>query len=174
MGPGHLAIAFAAKPVAPKAPLWVLLVASETLDLLSFLFLAIGLEKPATSTVDISQGVRFIIPGSIPWSHGLFMSLVWSALAVLLAWLFLRDNRTAIVVGLVVFSHWPLDLIVHLPDLPLFFAGSPKVGLGLWGSGPGLIASGILEFVMLGVGMAIYIHWWKKNRPISIATRSLR
>jgi len=174
MGPGHLAIAFAAKPVAPKAPLWVLLVASETLDLLSFLFLAIGLEKPATSTVDISQGVRFIIPGSIPWSHGLFMSLVWSALAVLLAWLFLRDNRTAIVVGLVVFSHWPLDLIVHLPDLPLFFAGSPKVGLGLWGSGPGLIASSVMEFVMLGVGIAIYIRWWKKNRPSRIASRSLR
>ena len=40
MGPGHLGIGLAAKPIAPKAPLWVLLVASETLDLLCFCFVA--------------------------------------------------------------------------------------------------------------------------------------
>ena len=173
MGPGHLAVALAAKPIAPKAPLWVYLVASETLDLLSFLFLAIGLEKPATSTVDLTHGVRFIIPGSIPWSHGLFMSLVWSGLAVLLAWRFLHDFRTACVVGLVVFSHWLLDLIVHLPDLPLFFAGSPKVGLGLWGSGAGLIISAVLEFVMLGSGAVIYLNWRKKNGLTMAAAKGL-
>jgi len=169
MGPGHLAVALAVKPIAPKAPLWVLLVASETLDLLSFLFLAIGLEKPATSTVDLTYGVRFVVPGSIPWSHGLFMSLVWSGLAALLTWLALRDRRTASMVGMVVFSHWILDLIVHLPDLPLFFEGSPKVGLGLWGSGPGLIFSSVLEFVMLGAGLIIYLNWRKKIRLVNAA-----
>ena len=163
MGPGHLAIAFAAKPIAPKAPLWVYLVACELLDLLSFLFLAIGLEKPATSTVDLTNGVQFIVPGSIPWSHGLFMSLVWSGLAALLAWLFLRDRRAAAVTGAVVFSHWLLDLIVHLPDLPLFFEGSPKVGLGLWDSGPTFIANVILEIAMTGIGLAFYLNWRKKN-----------
>jgi membrane-bound metal-dependent hydrolase YbcI (DUF457 family) len=173
MGPGHIAVALAAKPVAPKAPLWAYLVACELLDLLSFLFLAIGLENPATSTVDLTNGVQFIVPGSIPWSHGLFMSLVWSGLAALLAWLFLRDRRVTVTVGLVVFSHWLLDLIVHLPDLPLFFEGSPKVGLGLWGSGPTFIASMILEFVMLGIGLAMYLNWRKKNTPASKASRSL-
>jgi len=172
MGPGHLAVALAVKPVAPKAPLWVYLVASETLDLLSFLFLAIGLEKPATSTVDLTNGVRILIPGSIPWSHGLFMSLVWSGLAALLTWLVLRDRRSASVVGLVVFSHWLLDLIVHLPDLPLFFEGSPKVGLGLWGGGPGLILSCILEFVMLGAGIAFYLNWRKKETLANSIARS--
>src|SRR3546814_1989080 len=33
--------------------------------------------------------------------------------------------------GLVVLSHWLLDLIVHIPDLTLFGA-PPKLGLGLW------------------------------------------
>lgn len=42
--PGHLAIAFAAKPIAPKAPLWILLVATEVLDLLSYGFHALGIE----------------------------------------------------------------------------------------------------------------------------------
>ena len=164
MGPGHLAVAFAVKPAAPKAPLWALLVASETLDLLSFAFLALRIEKPATSTVDLIHGIQFIVPGSIPWSHGLFMSLVWSALAALLTWLFLRDRRAAAVIGLVIFSHWLLDLIVHQPDLPLLFDGSPKFGLGLWGSGPGLIVSSILEFVMLGLGITLYIRYKKKER----------
>jgi hypothetical protein len=41
--PGHIAIAFAAKPAAPKAPLWVLIVATEVLDLLAFAFIALGI-----------------------------------------------------------------------------------------------------------------------------------
>lgn len=44
MGPGHLAIAFAAKPAAPKAPLWILLIANIVLDLLTYGFKAIGME----------------------------------------------------------------------------------------------------------------------------------
>lgn len=174
MGPGHLAVAFAAKPVAPKAPLWALLVACEAADLLSFVFLATGLEKPATSTVDLVHGVQFMTPGSIPWSHGLFMSIVWSALAAFLAWLFLRDQRAAAVTGLVVFSHWVLDLLVHRPDLPIFFEGSSKLGLGLWGTGPGFIASCVLEFVMLGIGITIYVNWQKKNRLAKLAQESLK
>ncbi len=170
MGPGHIAVAFAAKPVAPKAPLWALLVASEAADLLSFAFLATGLEKPGASTVDLVHGVQFTLPSSIPWSHGLFMSLAWSGLAAVLAWLIVRDRRAAGVAGLVVFSHWLLDFIVHLPDLPLLFDGSPKLGLGLWGSGAGLVIAGILEFAMLGIGIAIYVRW-RKNYHLAQSAR---
>ncbi len=54
--PGHLGIAFASKPAAPKAPLWALLLASEALDVLSFGFLALGMEKNAVSEVSLSRG----------------------------------------------------------------------------------------------------------------------
>jgi hypothetical protein len=163
MGPGHFAIAFAAKPVAPRAPLWTLLVASETLDLLCFGCVAIGLEKFGVTQVSIADGIKILTPGSIPWSHGLFMSLVWSALVAVVAYLVFRDRRASGVLGLVVFSHWVLDFIVHLPDLPLFFDGSPKVGLGLWATGPGLIVSGVLEVVLLAGGLAIYVVTRKRN-----------
>ncbi len=43
MGPAHFAIALAAKPAAPKIPLWVLLIASEILDLLCFAFISLGI-----------------------------------------------------------------------------------------------------------------------------------
>jgi hypothetical protein len=168
MGPGHFAVAFAVKPVAPKAPLWTLLAASEALDLLAFGFVAAGIEKTGVRQTDITHGIHNITPSWIPWSHGLFMSLVWSALAAGIAYLFFRDRRASGMVGLAVFSHWVLDFIVHVHDLPLFFAGSPKAGLGLWGSGPGLILSGILEILLLAGGIAIYILWrrgkWTTHR----------
>ncbi len=161
--PGHLAIGFAAKRAAPKAPLWVLLAATEIPDLLFFAFQAIGIESAADSTTDLAQGVQILSPGSIPYSHGLFTCLVWSVVATALAFLFYRDRRTSIVIGLVVFSHWVLDFIVHVPDLPLLFDGSPLLGLGLWGSGPGLVISIILEIVLLAGGIAMYIVTRKRK-----------
>lgn len=163
MGPGHFGVAFAAKPLAPNAPLWVLLIASEMLDLLCFGFMALGIEKAAVTQTDATQGIRILTPGSVTWSHGLFMSVIWSALAAGIAYLFLRDRRASGMMGLVVFSHWVLDFIVHLPDLPVFFAGSPLLGLGLWGSGPGLIFSGILDIGLLIAGIIVYIIWRKRK-----------
>jgi len=174
MGPGHFAIALVAKPIAPKAPLWVLLAASEALDLLCFGFVAAGIEHTGERQVGIAQGIRIVTQGSIPWSHGLFMSLVWSVAAAAVGYWVFRDRRTSVVLGLVVFSHWVLDFIVHLPDLPLLFDASPKVGLGLWGTGPGLILSGVLEVLMLAGGIIIYIKWRRKKQITPHASSSPR
>jgi hypothetical protein len=162
MGPGHFGIAFAAKKIAPKAPLGALLVASETLDLLCFGFAAMGIEKFAVSETTFENGIRIIVPGYIPWSHGLLMSIVWSLAAASISWLVYRDVRTGGMIGLVVFSHWVLDFIVHLPDLPLLLKYSPVVGLGMWGTGPGLILSGLLEIGLLVTGIIMYCNRSKK------------
>lgn len=156
MGPGHLGVGFAAKVAAPKLFLLVLLIASEALDLLSLLFISLGIEDPGISQIDLSQGVQIIVPGSIAWSHGLFMSIVWSLVFGLITFLVFKDRRAGLIIGLVVFSHWVLDFIVHAPDLPLLFESSPKVGLGLWTSGPGLIFSILLEIVLLAGGIVVY------------------
>ena len=47
----HTAVAFSAMPAAPKTPPWSLLVACEAADLLTIVFLASGLEKPAQQGV---------------------------------------------------------------------------------------------------------------------------
>jgi len=140
--PGHLAIAFAAKPVATKAPLWLLLTATEILDLLAFAFMAIGIEHVAPEP-------------SFAWSHGLFMSIVWSVITGAIAFLLFKNHRTGIIIGLLVFSHWVLDFISHYRDLPLIFNGSPLVGLGLESS---ILSGIIIESSMLVVGAAIYIR----------------
>ena len=81
MGPGHLGIGFAAKTVSPELPLWAYLVGSEGLDLLSFVFLSTGMERFASYEITIEKGIETLSPGSISWSHGLFMSVIWSILA---------------------------------------------------------------------------------------------
>lgn len=164
--PGHFGIAFAVKPLAPKAPLLVLLAASEALDLLSVGFIAVGIEELAVSSMDFKQGIEVLVPASVSWSHGLFMSIVWSIVFALIAFLIWRDKRTSAVIGVVVFSHWVLDFIVHAPDLPIFFDGSTMLGLGLWTSGPGLIASITLEIVLLAAGIFIYIYSRKRMTPL--------
>ncbi len=159
MGPGHFGIALAVKPLASKVPLWSLLVGSEALDLLCFGFIYLGIEKTGASQVDLQHGIQMVTPGAIFLSHGLLMSVVWSAAGAGIIYLLLRDRRASALFGLTIFSHWILDSIVHLPDLPLAFAGSPQVGLGLWGSGPGLIISGLLELFLIAGGLFLYLRW---------------
>jgi hypothetical protein len=76
-----------------------------------------------------------------------------SALAMVYA-LTRRYLRGAFVVGLLVLSHWVLDLITHRPDLPIV-PGGLRVGLGLWNSvGWTLVA----EFGLLALGVWIYVR----------------
>ncbi len=163
MGGGHFGVGLAAKRFAPRAHLAVLLVAADALDLLWAIFSRAGIER-------IEPGGK---QTSSPWSHGLFMSGVWSAIAGLLGWRLYRDRRTGAVIGLLVFSHWLLDFVSHpmgrpslrpfrvtptKPDMPLLFEREPKVGLGLYNSVPGVIAGIAVELGLLSLGIVAYLR----------------
>jgi hypothetical protein len=62
------------------------------------------------------------------------------------------------VVGLLVGSHWFLDLVVHRPDLPLLGDGGLKVGFGLWDSVAGTL---VVELGMLAGGLATGDPGWR-------------
>ena len=89
------------------------------------------------------------------------ISLVAAAFAPGYAWLgvalvyyFLRrEMRGAWVIGLAVLSHWVLDLVVHVPDLPLYPGDSPLLGFGLWQS---VVWTQVVEFALLGLGVWLY------------------
>ena len=163
-GIGHLAAGFAAKPAAPKIPLWVFLVAAETNEILYFLFTLSGLEQKAVMTMNFSEGVKYLTPASNPWSHGLFMSVVWAVCAAAVGQLVYKDRRSSLLLGAVVFSHWLLDFLMH-SNLPLFFEGSPLVGLGLENSGAGLLFMTLFDLVILAAGITIYFRAKQKIAP---------
>jgi hypothetical protein len=161
-GIGHLAVGLAAKPAAPQTPLWALLLASEANEILYFLFATTVLEQKVAYTMSFSQGVQHLTTGSLPWSHGFFMSIVWSLASVGITLLFTKQRRMAGTIGLVVFSHWVLDFLMH-SNLPLFFGNAPLVGMGLENSGPGFIFMTVLDLVLLGVGTMIYLGSRKRT-----------
>ncbi len=158
---GHIGVGLAAKRVAPEVPIGAMLLAVEASDILWGVFALTGIDKPSGA---------FPNPGPAPWSHGLFMSVVWSVLAGLLAARIYRRNRTGVVIGGLVFSHWVLDFITHpmwpnrVPDLPLLFKGSPMVGLGLYSS---TAVSLVIDFGLVLLGAAIYVHGNAANRRLS-------
>jgi len=57
------------------------------------------------------------------------------------------------VVAALVPSHWVLDLVVHVPDLPLTPGGSARFGLGLW-NWP--VATMVVEAIVFFAGLLIY------------------
>ena len=126
---GHYAAALAAKTVEPRAPLWTYALACQLIDVGWSGLIMAGVERAHTD--DSLQGSKLVLE-HMPWTHSLPGALVWSVAAALLAIVVLRlPRRAGIIIGLVVFSHWLLDLLVHRPDLELWFGG-PKVGLGWW------------------------------------------
>ena len=70
---------------------------------------------------------------NMPYTHSLGMAIIWAIVgAIIFGLIFRKQAKTgALVFGLVVLSHWFMDLIVHVPDLQLWF-GTQKYGLGLW------------------------------------------
>jgi membrane-bound metal-dependent hydrolase YbcI (DUF457 family) len=103
----------------------------QFVDILWAPFVLLGIEK-----VRIVPGFTATNPLDLyymPYTHSLVAALLWSLAAGVGYQAVARPSRrqASVVVALAVLSHWMLDFIVHIPDLPLY-DNSAKVGLGLW------------------------------------------
>jgi membrane-bound metal-dependent hydrolase YbcI (DUF457 family) len=148
---GHFGVGLAAKKFSPKTSLATLFIACQLLDLIWPVAMFLGLESAALNhSVPTFNSIDLI---DAPYSHSLGMALFWSCLFGLVIKLFSRSTSAAIVTGATVFSHWILDYITHIPDLPLWF-GMEKVGLGLWKSA---IATFVVEAAIFGMGVFLFL-----------------
>ncbi len=150
---GHYGVALAAPRLVASVPLWVLFLSVQVLDLVWGVLILAGIEQ-----VRIVPGFTAMSPLDLyhmPWSHSLPGALALSAAFGGLYWLFARRDRVAgaMLVAAAAFSHWLLDLIVHVPDL-LLWPGGPMVGFGLWNNLP--LALG-LEVALVIAGLAVYL-----------------
>lgn len=175
----HFGLGFGFKRIAPKVPVIFLLIACFLLDLISF--------------------VAIIWPEPAIWiSHGLFMSVVWAMLSSLITamgiYLYNKNKEkkgqlesklsiwhTTIVIGVLVFSHWILDVIgwpMSVMDsavdmkVPLLFNDSQAIGLGVYSTWTGALIMDIGVFV---VGLVFYILTVKdlrKKKEIKMQSKS--
>ena len=106
--------------------MWVLFVAVQFLDFVWAILVLLGIEHVrivpgfmAASALDLYD---------MPYTHSLIGALALSIVCGVLCNLVWK--KSGLIVGLAVFSHWILDLVVHAPDLLVY--GSHKVGFGLW------------------------------------------
>ena len=148
---GHFGVGFAAKRVAPRMSLGTAFLAAQWLDLLWPTLLLLGMES-----VRIAPGATAVTPlifDHYPISHSLLAVVGWGV-ALGAVYGFARQNfGGAAVVAALVISHWLLDAIVHVPDLPLVPGGGPMMGLGLWQSKAATLA---VEIPIFAAGVWLY------------------
>ena len=170
---GHFALGAAAKPLGPGVPLWALLLAPMLMDILFNLLVLAGIEGVSPS------GTRSFPPKNDQfhyhdYSHSLLVAVVLS-LAVLLVHRAVWGGRTpgsgdrkswagGLVLAGLVFSHWPADLLTHLPELPILpgnWGGLPTMGLELAAKPPAAL---VVEVGMAVGAVAVYFFWAKRRK----------
>jgi len=123
------------------------------LDLVWPVFLLLGIEQ--VSVVPGATAFNPLVFDYYPWSHSLLMACFWALCAAVAARWRGMSNRIAIVIAAVVISHWILDWISHIPDLPLWPGHSPLLGVGLWNS---VSATFSVEGAIFIIEIAMYVR----------------
>jgi hypothetical protein len=148
---GHVAAGFIARGAAPQTSLGTLVFSSLLADCLTAAFLLLGLEH--WRIVPGERGIRGIDQYDIALSHSLAAMVLWGALFASIYWVLRRYRQGAWAVFIVAISHWVLDVVSHLPDMPLAPGLDSRFGLGLWTSLPATLA---VEGSLWAVALFVY------------------
>lgn len=166
---GHYALAFGSKKVSQAPSLGTMFFATQFIDLLWPLFLIAGIER-----VEIKPGISEFNPLDFvyyPFTHSLAGTLFWAVLFGVVYYFATKNKKGAYISAGLVLSHWFLDLLSHIPDLPIAPGSETKLGLGLWNSIPLTI---IVEGLLFAAGLYIYTSVTKaKNKKGSLGLYSL-
>jgi len=149
---GHYGVALAGKKVDSRPSLGTLFLAAQFLDVLWPVFILLGWEQ-----VEIDSVPRKFLTlhfTSYPFSHSLAAALLWSVVFGVIYYLIRKNLKVSVLLGALVFSHWFLDWIAHVPDLQLFPGSNTRVGLGLWNS---TMLTIIVEGLIFITGIFLYV-----------------
>jgi hypothetical protein len=151
---GHYGVSFAARPAQVRLPLWVWFIAVQWIDIVWSVLVILGIEKLRIVPGFTQANSRDLY--YMPYTHGLPGSILLSLVFGIIVALFTSGNRvtTILLVAAASFSHWVLDLVVHVHDLPLY-DNTAKIGFDLWRH---VLLSFPLELMVLGLGAGLYVR----------------
>ena len=144
---GHFAVAYLLIALVPAVPPLVVLFGVSFPDLLWPVLVLTGKEKVTVSPDNpLQNAIGFT---SYPYSH----SLVTGTLVATVPGLFIAyfvSPLAGIVFVVASASHWLLDVVTHVKDLPVIgTARDTKVGLGLWNYPKAAFALELLFYVVI-------------------------
>jgi len=143
---GHLGFALAGKGWRQKAPLWLLVLATQGCDWVQVVACVAG---PASA--------------SAMWSHSIPAVLVLATALSLGSYLGTRDRALALLVGAITISHIVADYATGAkPTWP----GGPVIGLNLYSHAP---LDFLLESAVVSAGWVIY----RRSLPAHAARKQL-
>jgi hypothetical protein len=146
---GHFAVAYLLIALFPSAPPLVVLLGVSFPDLLWPVLVLTGRENV---TIDpdspLQDRIRFT---RYPFSHSLVTGTLIAAVPGLFI-AYLVSPMAGIIFVAASASHWLLDVITHIRDLPVLGMGSDvKVGLGLWSYPRSAFVLELLFYVVITV-----------------------
>jgi membrane-bound metal-dependent hydrolase YbcI (DUF457 family) len=158
---GHFGFAAIVKSRERRTPLWALMLATVWLDIIFVPLFLTHIE-----TIEPVPGTRGGYGKGIihaNYTHSLLGALLLSAILGA-AFLWRWNQRSCVVVALVAFSHWVLDLFVHRADMPLLpgNAGHLLLGFGLWRY-PLAVAAAECALVVAGAWL-----YWGAARSVTL------
>jgi membrane-bound metal-dependent hydrolase YbcI (DUF457 family) len=153
---GHYGIGLALKSADKKLNLGWIFLATMMPDILLGVFVLSGIEK--VKIPDNYPQLHYFL-FDFPLSHSLGSTIICSVIIMILVKVFWPNkvsnkSRVAVILALTYFSHFLLDTIVHIPEIPLLGNNSHKIGLGLWNVLPVEL---ILELCIALFGLLIYL-----------------
>ena len=157
---GHIGVGFWLKKYIKGVSLGWLFFAALFADLLWALLIIMGVEKAAI--VPGTTVVSALVNVSFPLSHSFVSVIIFAAIVYIVAKRQLNDNQLNSRYSMLVFAsapvvHYLLDVVSHIPDLPLLPTpqDGPLIGLGLWNF---FLASLIVENLIFIGGLYLYLR----------------
>jgi membrane-bound metal-dependent hydrolase YbcI (DUF457 family) len=160
---GHFGFAAMVKSRERRTPLWALMLATVWLDILFVPLFLTHIE-----TMDFVPGTHGGYGNGIihaNYTHSLLGAVVLSAILGA-AFLWRWNRRSCVVIALVAFSHWVLDLFAHRADMPVLPGDAGHLalfGFGLW-QYPLVVAA--VECALVIAGAWLY---WRAARSLTLA-----
>lgn len=127
----HAATALVVKKQFPRAPMWLLLISVQLMELLWVAFNYLGIEYSTTeATVSSVLDVHLT---HMPYSHSVFSTLIAASAVWLVISRWFNKPKIAVATAIAIASHVVLDLLTHRHDIALApFMGPERLGLGLY------------------------------------------